>query len=255
MTKWAFKPKKQDSPGFVFPFNLHKAIVFYRIMNVVLQSIKEFFVPLLPLYFDRTIEVLKALHKGSESNNSQTPGKKRNRDEAKGGIEFEIEMIESQHTYFELLLLSLENIRLNFLFDNLAFIQNDSFEKLSDPLANLVLLESLGKHYLPFVEDDLKPCVFEVVERINNDDMWKKINNELLMHTRHANPQVRLGAFRLVEHLYHRMGERYLVLLNDTIQFLSEGMEDENPDVEATARSIVQRIEQITGDSIHEYLK
>lgn len=85
--------------------------------------------------------------------------------------------------------------------------------------------------------------------------MWKKINNELLMQTRNTNPMIRLGAFRIVENLFMKIGERYLVLLNDTIQFLSEGMEDENADVEATARSIVLRIEQITGDSIHEYLK
>lgn len=94
-----------------------------------------------------------------------------------------------------------------------------------------------------------------MVERINNDDMWKKINYDILMHTRNPASQVRLGAFKIVEHLFHRMGERYLILLNDTIPFLSEGMEDENPDVEACAKSIVARIEQMTGDSIHEYLK
>lgn len=32
-------------------------------------------------------------------------------------------------------------------------------------------------------------------------------------------------------------------------------MEDENLEVEATAKAIVARIEQMTGDSIHEYLK
>lgn len=97
--------------------------------------------------------------------------------------------------------------------------------------------------------------MFDIVERINNDDMWKKINYDILMHTRSPSVQVRLGAFKVIEHLFNRIGERYLILLNDTIPFLSEGMEDENPDVEATAKSIVARIEQMTGDSIHEYLK
>lgn len=94
-----------------------------------------------------------------------------------------------------------------------------------------------------------------MVERINNDDMWKKINYDILMHTRNPQSQVRLGAFRIIEHLFSRIGERYLILLNDTLPFLSEGMEDENPDVEQCAKSIVLRIEQMTGDSIHEYLK
>ncbi len=94
-----------------------------------------------------------------------------------------------------------------------------------------------------------------MVERINNDDMWKKINYDILMHTRNTQVLIRLGAFKIIEHLFDRIGDRYLILLNDTIPFLSEGMEDENPDVEATAKAIVARIEQITGDSIHEYLK
>lgn len=101
----------------------------------------------------------------------------------------------------------------------------------------------------------IKPTALEVVERINNDDMWKKINYDILMKTRNSQPQVRLGAFKVIEHLFERIGERFLILLNDTLPFLSEGMEDENPDVEAIAKSIVARIEQMTGDSIHEYLK
>jgi U3 small nucleolar RNA-associated protein 10 len=112
-----------------------------------------------------------------------------------------------------------------------------------------------GQQYVSFVEDILKPGVYDLVERINNDDMWKKINYDILMHTRNAQPQVRLAAFKIVEHLFNRIGERYLILLNDTIPFLSEGMEDENTEVEICAKAIVARIEQMTGDSIHEYLK
>ena len=148
-----------------------------------------------------------------------------------------------------------ENTRLNFSYDNLSFIQNDTVEKISEPLAGLVNLTSLATKYTTFIESHLKPAIFEVVERINNDDMWKKINYDILMHTRNSSSQVRLGAFRIIEHLFSRIGERYLILLNDTLPFLSEGMEDENPDVELCAKAIVLRIEQMTGDSIHEYLK
>ena len=51
------------------------------------------------------------------------------------------------------------------------------------------------------------------------------------------------------------MRERYLVVLNDTVPFLSELLEDENENVEQTARKIVERVEQMTGESIHDYLK
>ncbi len=217
--------------------------MFYRLINTLLNNLKDLFVPLIALYIERVVETLTlfGIHSSGDT-------KKRLR----GEVDI---TSEEGHNYYELLLLTVENVKLNFTNDNQAFIQNDTFEKLSEPLANLATLPTLGAKYLTFIEDSLKPTIYEAVDRINNDDMWKKINNELLMQTRNPSPILRLGTFKIVENLFNKMGERYLVLLNDTLPFLSEGMEDESPDVELTTRSIVQRIEQMTGDSIHEYLK
>lgn len=82
-----------------------------------------------------------------------------------------------------------------------------------------------------------------MIERINNDDMWKKLNYELLLKSRNDNWKIRMGTFKVIENLFLKVGERYLVLLNDTLPFLSEGMEDENSEVEMVAKSIVTRIE------------
>ena len=59
----------------------------------------------------------------------------------------------------------------------------------------------------------------------------------------------------VIDHLFDKMRERYLVILNDTIPFVSELLEDENEKVELAAKTIVNRIEQLTGESINEYLK
>ena len=59
----------------------------------------------------------------------------------------------------------------------------------------------------------------------------------------------------VIEHLFENLRERYLVVLNDTIPFLSELLEDEHEKVEQTARSIIERVEQMTGESINDYLK
>ena len=92
-------------------------------------------------------------------------------------------------------------------------------------------------------------------ERINDDSMWIKLNLSILMHTRNEQWQTRLGALSIIEHMFDVMRERYLVILNDTIPFISESLEDENEDVESCAKRIVNRIEQLTGESINEYLK
>ena len=51
------------------------------------------------------------------------------------------------------------------------------------------------------------------------------------------------------------MRERFLVVLNDMIPFISELLEDEREQVEFEAKNIVNRIETLTGESINEYLK
>lgn len=56
-SKWAFKTKKTDG----FAFNMHKVIVFLTTANKLLEGLKEFFVPLLPLYFDKVLAALSAL--------------------------------------------------------------------------------------------------------------------------------------------------------------------------------------------------
>lgn len=161
------------------------------------------------------------------------------------------------HTMHKLLVKICENITLNFKHDNGAFIQSDIFESLAEPLvAELVTLQSLGDKFAPFIEETVKPLVFEMDDRINNESLWIKLNNAILLKTRIENPPaVREAALKIVEHMFSKLGERYLVVLNDTLSFLSESLEDENPEVEAVAKQIVKRIESLTGESIQDYLK
>lgn len=117
-------------------------------------------------------------------------------------------------------------------------------------------LNSLGKHFNPFIEDTVKNLVFEMDERINNESLWIKLNNAILLKTRIEHPPaVRKASLMVVEHMFSKLGERFLVVLNDTLSFLSESLEDENPDVEIVAKQIVKRIESLTGESIQDYLK
>jgi hypothetical protein len=48
----------------------------------------------------------------------------------------------------------------------------------------MVTLTALGSEYNNFLEVTMKSTVFDIVERINNDEMWKKINYDILMYTR-----------------------------------------------------------------------
>jgi hypothetical protein len=51
--KFSFKEKPETEGG--FSYNVHKSISFIRTMNVLLGGLREFFVPLMPLYFDNIL--------------------------------------------------------------------------------------------------------------------------------------------------------------------------------------------------------
>lgn len=81
------------------------------------------------------------------------------------------------------------NTSLHFKHDNGAFIQADIFEQLAEPLvAELVTLYSMGSSFDAFLEKSVKPLVFEMVERINNDNLTIRFNNAILMKTRAEHP-------------------------------------------------------------------
>lgn len=145
-------------------------------------------------------------------------------------------------------------VELNYKYDTNSFLQNDSFEVLCDPIANLFDLISVPS-FDQFVSESLKPMILEMDERTQDDNMWQKLNFTLLMKTRSEQWETRLAVLQVIDHLFDKMRERYLVILNDTIPFVSELLEDENEKVELAAKTIVNRIEQLTGESIEDYLK
>jgi hypothetical protein len=239
IVKWAMNAKEEES------FNVYKATILCQALSGVLHTLREFFVPLIALYFEPVIlEVLKYLGEALASAKSK---RKRQHHQIK-------QSDQDTKAAEKLAVMVLELVRFSFKYDATSFIQADTFEKLCDPVANMLTCTSIGQ-FATFVEDSLKPTVMELDERINDDAMWIKLNIALIMHTRSDSWQTRLAALSIVENLFDFMRERYLVVLNDTIPFLSESLEDENEQVEACAKRIVNRIEQLTGESINEYLK
>ena len=45
------------------------------------------------------------------------------------------------------------------------------------------------------------------------------------------------------------------MVLNDTIPYLSESLEDDAQEVEMLAKDIIKRVENLTGETLEQYLK
>lgn len=162
------------------------------------------------------------------------------------------------HSFLKLLQLTCRNFQLNFSYDANSFIQGDIFESIAEPVVVelLALSGPLQEAYRPFVEHSLLPLAFEMIDRIDNAALWIQFNNAVLMSTRQNQPkEVRKAALDLELHLFNKLGERFLIVLNDALPFLSESLEDDDEQCELAAKDIIKRIESLTGESIQDYLK
>ena len=85
--------------------------------------------------------------------------------------------------------------------------------------------------------------------------MWKPLNYQVLLKTRHDSAQVRFAALTVIEKMYAKLEEQLLPLLPETIPFLAELMEDPDQRVEKLCKELTKFIEQfLGGSSISSYL-
>ena len=110
-------------------FDFHKALMLCKLLSGVLETLREFFVPLIAIFFEPAIltimETLTKLLKHSSS--------KRSRAELNHG-DIPQELSES------LLFSVCRTLQLCFKHDASCYIQNDTYEKLCDPVADLLTL-------------------------------------------------------------------------------------------------------------------
>ena len=75
------------------------------------------------------------------------------------------------------------------------------------------------------------------------------------MKTRKPTPAVRFAALRITQELFKTLGEDFMLMLPESIPFLSELMEDESEDVEALCQQLMKELEEISGEKLDEYLE
>jgi U3 small nucleolar RNA-associated protein 10 len=98
------------------------------------------------------------------------------------------------------------------------------------------------------------PCIVEMLQSTNNDSLWKLMNYKLLMHTRDDSNICRLTTLKILLHIITMIEERYLILIEDSIPFLTECLEDIDEDMPRIVNKIFIKLESFTGESIHKYL-
>ncbi|XP_078136067.1 HEAT repeat-containing protein 1 [Sander vitreus] len=141
-----------------------------------------------------------------------------------------------------------------FLFDTQRFLSRERADALLTPLVDQ-LENSVGgqQEYEQRVTQHLVPCVGQFSVALADDALWKTLNYQILLKTRHADSKVRFSALVMLMELASKLKENYMVLLPETIPFLAELMEDECEEVEQQVQKVVQEMENILGEPLQSY--
>merc|ERR1712224_1143061 len=98
-------------------------------------------------------------------------------------------------------------------------------------------------------------CLGQLAVTTHNQLLWKPLQNQVLMQTRHDNPRVRYSALLVIREFYHQLGEEFLPMLPESIPFIAELIEDNNEEVEELCQEIVAEVDDFLGDEkIEDYL-
>jgi len=139
------------------------------------------------------------------------------------------------------------------------FLTPGRFHSIMPPLLSLLtpippLLHHHWDQYNRVVEEVVVPCIGRLAEAAGRDVLWKPMNHHLLMKTREKEWQGRRAALLSLHECFVVVGEEYLVMLPESISFLSELLEDDVTEVEKCARRTVKFIEELSGESLDSYL-
>jgi U3 small nucleolar RNA-associated protein 10 len=208
--------------------------VLYKLIDGFLGALRTIFVPYLGYVLDHSVGFLSA-HPPVDSDASHT-------------------------RYHQLSCLVLTVLQKCFLHDVEHWINKEKFDKLLPALVGQLEIgadaadEQAQSQYDERVQQHLVPSLAQLAVCVGTDTLWKPLNYQVLLRTRHESARVRYAALKVIQEMYRRLGEELLVLLPESVPFLAELMEDSDPRVERLCRDVIVQLEKFLGaDALQQY--
>lgn len=163
---------------------------------------------------------------------------------------------DARESYALLLRTAVRALNGCFVHDSDGFMEKERFELVMAPLVDVfdILKYDTSAASKAFVYDVVAPCVANLAWAAKSDLLWKPLHYAVLMKSRADAPAVRLATLKTVEKCYQVIGDEFLAMLPESIPFLAELMEDTDADVERTCHQVIKQIEEISGESLDQYL-
>jgi len=145
-----------------------------------------------------------------------------------------------------------------FLHDTVGFTDEARFQKLLPPL--LLQLScapppGLSAEAVAGMDAALVECLPQMAKAaVGQDMLWRLLNRGVLLATRSPHVRPRRLGLAVVAALSERLAEEYLILLPETIPFLSELVEDGDEQVEQAARQLLASLSLLAGEDVNTLL-
>ncbi|VVC93212.1 unnamed protein product [Leptidea sinapis] len=125
-----------------------------------------------------------------------------------------------------------------FLYDSQQFLNKDRFETLMQPVVDQ-LENTIGG--IPSLKERatelIIPCISQFAVATADDSLWKLLNYQVLLKTRHNDAEI----------------SNWLPLLAESVPFLAELLEDGDQKIETATKNAIRTLEQILGEPLEKY--
>jgi len=145
----------------------------------------------------------------------------------------------------DLWLATIQVIAKSFAHDEGAYWRDDRLRMLAAPIIAQVAV--CTRLQVSDARSALSDCLVAMVEAASDDSLVKKINLDILMHTRAEDSRLRLYALTCSETLWRAHGTKLMGFAGETATFVAECAEDDNDSVVREAHRLKDAIESVAG--------
>jgi hypothetical protein len=218
-----------------------KVAFFYRLVDTLSDNLKGIFVPYYAYIWE---DILHNLTTIKDTEMTATLSKKRKADEEQTSNQEKV-LNYTLHSLLKLL-----------KYDKEDFVNTARFDKLYIPLiGQLSNLMGGVSEYKERTYNLVIPCIILLAQG-TKESLWRGLNYQICLATRHSTALVKSAAVTCLSDFFTKMGDKMLPLVAETVQFISELMEDANPEVETKTQLFVKQVDELMGqgNGISSYL-
>lgn len=218
--------------------SIDRLFSFYKSINEIQLIFESKFTQFWPTFFESTIQDLENL--------LVIDKKKRKRN-----------VIDSSSKQHQLISIIIESLKNCFEFDKEDFIHNQvRFESVLNSIGNQVENINLTdfKLYQERVQNTIVPCISQLADSVPQN-FWKDLQFTFLSKLQNPLSIIKISSIKIIQGIYEKLGNSFISMLPELVPYLAEVLEDDDVEVLNAGKEIIQKIEEISGQSLEEYFK